>query len=190
MKEIMISIQPKYVAGILNGKKIMEIRKTTPKCDLPIDVYIYCTKGKPKILDAKKRLEDYLNERYYSEECVLNGKVVSKFTLNKVEEIKCLPNTYQYETPNRNMLSLIKSACLDVGTLDDYLNRKIGYAWHIDNLEIFDKPKELYQFYGMKKAKSCLECMIGVPSKFCKNCLVPARLTKAPQSWCYVEKEI
>ena len=44
MKSILISIKPKWVAKILNGEKTIEIRKTMPKCDLPIDVYIYCTK--------------------------------------------------------------------------------------------------------------------------------------------------
>ena len=44
MKSILISIKPKYVADILNGKKTLEIRKSMPKCELPIDVYIYCTK--------------------------------------------------------------------------------------------------------------------------------------------------
>ena len=46
MKSILISIKPKWVAKILNGEKTIEIRKTMPKCDLPIDVYIYCTKEK------------------------------------------------------------------------------------------------------------------------------------------------
>lgn len=31
MKAILISIKPKYVADILNGKKTIEIRKTMPK---------------------------------------------------------------------------------------------------------------------------------------------------------------
>ena len=46
MKAIMISIKPKYVAQILNGDKTIEIRKTMPKCDFPITVYLYCTKDK------------------------------------------------------------------------------------------------------------------------------------------------
>lgn len=28
---------------ILNREKLIEIRKTMPKCELPIDVYLYCT---------------------------------------------------------------------------------------------------------------------------------------------------
>ena len=40
------SIKPKYVAKILNGEKTIEVRKSKPKSKLPIQVYIYCTKGK------------------------------------------------------------------------------------------------------------------------------------------------
>ena len=85
MKAILISIKPKYVAKILNGEKTIEIRKTMPKCDLPIDVYIYCKK------------EEYPEITLYSQENEFggymehtgNGKVVAKFTLNKTEEINC-----------------------------------------------------------------------------------------------------
>ena len=43
-KKILISIQPQWVEKILNGEKTIEIRKTMPKCELPVKVYIYCTK--------------------------------------------------------------------------------------------------------------------------------------------------
>ena len=46
MKKILISIKPKWVAKILNGEKTIEVRKTAPKCELPCEVYIYCSKGK------------------------------------------------------------------------------------------------------------------------------------------------
>lgn len=43
-KVIIISEQPKGLAKILNGDKRIDIRKTMPKCELPIDVYYFCTK--------------------------------------------------------------------------------------------------------------------------------------------------
>ena len=52
-KTMLISVKPKYVADILNGKKTIEIRKTCParfknlkpyEGAEPIEVYIYCTK--------------------------------------------------------------------------------------------------------------------------------------------------
>lgn len=35
MKAIMISVQPQWVSKILNKEKLVEIRKTKPKCELP-----------------------------------------------------------------------------------------------------------------------------------------------------------
>ena len=62
-KSILISIRPEWVAKILNGKKTIEIRKTMPKCDLPIDVYIYVTHGQA------------LKVSYIYEDCVQEGDI-------------------------------------------------------------------------------------------------------------------
>ena len=98
-KAILISIKPEWVEKILNGKKTIEIRKTTPKCDLPIDVYIYCSKGNKKnwhlfddAVDTDTGWKGYQYDYFIGSKCYLEGclegKVVAKFTLNKVEEIK------------------------------------------------------------------------------------------------------
>lgn len=153
-KAILISIKPKYVAKILNGKKTIEIRKTFPKCELPIDVYIYCTKGngvKDFIIMYKHDLvTDEISGEY------VNTRVIAKFTLNKVEEIKFDDKQVQ------------EQACLTEEELFDYLfinnpyheDMHKGYAWHIDNLEIFDRPRPLQPFFD---------------------------LDRPPQSWCYIE---
>ena len=65
------------------------------------------------------------------------------------------------------------------------------YGWHISNLKIYDAPKELIEFHTWKKCKSCNKS--GYESTACiydENCIIPAAITKAPQSWCYVEEEI
>ena len=46
MREVMISVQPKWCELIANGKKTIEIRKTKPKLEVPFKVYIYCTQTK------------------------------------------------------------------------------------------------------------------------------------------------
>lgn len=45
-RAIMQSIHPYFCMLIANEDKIIEIRKTVPKMELPFKVYIYCTKGK------------------------------------------------------------------------------------------------------------------------------------------------
>ena len=178
MKSILISIKQEWVAKILNGEKTIEIRKTMPKCDLPIDVYIYCTK------DDKN--DCFINISFNYHRCnvrpkptnkkwfeklkhiqILNGKVVAKFTLNKVEEITVKKWNIYVEN------NLLKESCLHESELFHYIGdfrKEPFYAWHIDNLEIFDKPKELCEFIQSKR----------------KNYDEP-QVQKAPQSWCYVE---
>ena len=170
MKSILISIKPRWVAKILNGTKTIEIRKSMPKCELPIDVYIYCTKGS---------YIGYLSNKYV-------GKVVAKFTLNKVEEIywkqdlsnPYISDNYNLETDTLNEWELRNKSYLESEELEDYLGfdesefKALGYAWHIDNLVIFDKPKELSEF------KTYF-------NDFYKR--KPHPLMKAPQSWQFVE---
>ena len=171
MKSILISIKPKWVAKILNGEKTIEIRKTMPKCELPIDVYIYCTKENKAINCGND--ESLL----FSAIQALNslGKVVAKFTLNKVEEIKEIETIYGYKRP---LAEYLKESCLSFGELEKYLNCGVGYAWHISNLVIFDKPKELGEF---RKWYEIFE------SSEPTDILPDIKLTKAPQSWQFIE---
>ena len=192
MKAIMISIKPKYVADILNGKKTIEIRKTIPQeyldyCidsdkKVPIEVYIYCTKEKPFITGIYNHEHKIVYGDIENKKRNVNGKVVAKFTLNNVEDFYNLDN-----------ISLAM-ACLTKEELNNYLKGKIGYAWHIDNLEIFDKPKELSEFnkpLDNFDGINCWRCRYVKKCSFnCDKKCELLKITKAPQSWCYVEKEM
>lgn len=59
-QEIMLSVRPKWCELIASGDKIIEARKTKPKCDTPFKVYIYCTKDKLALL----RDDENVEERY------------------------------------------------------------------------------------------------------------------------------
>lgn len=175
-KAILLSIKPKYVADILNGKKTLEIRKTFPNCELPIDVYIYCTKDKSFDLGCYK----------YEESC--NGKVVAKFTLNKVSKFYYDDNDmlgYYTKIDDKGlpMKTIIERSCLSDIEFIDYMNFQNGYAWHIDNLQIFDKPKEISKFCVQKGFIEFTDIFTN------KTTIEPnlKPLTKAPQSWCYIE---
>ena len=172
MKAIMISIKPKWVAKILKGEKTIEIRKTMLKCELPIDVYIYCTKE----FDNKFLTKD--------SPIMCRGKVVAKFTFNKVEE---WDNTGLASRSEIMHEELVKNACITFGELFTYVKDvEQYYAWHIDNLEIFDKPKELSEFDVGCPTNKCCKCRY---SKFMCGEIACERpqLTKAPQNWCYCE---
>lgn len=170
-KSILISIKPKWVAKILNGEKTIEIRKTMPKCDLPIDVYIYCTNnGGNLVYGTEYRGGSFIDEygiaRGYSKRKaneifgLLNGKVIAKFTLKHIDNL-----SNHFTTP----YLYTKETCLTWEEILNYRNNGLCYAWHISNLEIFDEPKHLCDFWNTKKGVFCCP------------------LTKAPQSWCYVE---
>jgi len=161
MKSILISIRPKWVAKILKREKTIEIRKTAPKCELPIEVYIYCTKG------------DYighLSNRYV-------GKVVAKFTLNKIENFINGMNELEREWDGKPddeydyfaYEKALEKACLTYEEADEYCPDKSFYAWHISDLQIFDEPKEISEFKD--------DFQSGVYN----------RKPKPPFSWCYVE---
>lgn len=176
MKSILISIKPEWVAKILNGDKTIEIRKTMPKCELPCKAYIYCTKDKNNLLYGnsyvngswefwkdKTLIKDKTLVKGWDAKtgdvfdcCLANGKVVAEFTLNKIEELEnvVLPTipTCVYLTKTKRFASAIeKNSCLSQNEIYNYLGGKNGYAWYIDNLKIYDKPKELSEF-GVKRA--------------------------------------
>lgn len=145
MKSILISIKPKWVAKILNGKKTIEVRKTAPKCELPIDVYIYCTK-------TIKPISDYDWGEFTFDDLPKLGKVVAKFTLRKVErfiqglnedEYERLPNFALQDYDYYGLEYLMEKACLNDEEINEYAPDLSFYAWHISDLEIFDEPKEL-----------------------------------------------
>ena len=205
MKSIMISIQPQWVEKILNGGKIIEIRKTMPKCELPCKVYIYCSKGQELWGDGTGETWKGIDE---NEDMTLvhelnptltrlNGNVVAEFTLNKVDTLERDLNDWlpknRYDVSN----DLLKNINSNQEQLWNYGQGKILYAWHIDNLKIYDKPKELDEFYGAKECpykdwgdvnnigcwEYCCEMFSRGECRFGH-----LKLERPPQSWCYVEE--
>ena len=188
MKTIMISIQPQWVSKILNKEKLVEIRKTIPKCELPCKVYIYCTKGK-KLYKCVSNFDEDL----------LNRKVVAEFTLNKVDTLERDLNDWlpknRYDVSNE----LLKDINLNQNELWNYGQGKTLYAWYIDDLKIYDKPKELSEFSGFIPDNKCEKHENGFACEKCdaydkehETCLAlyyaHREIKRPPQSYCYVEE--
>ena len=188
MKAILMSIKPQYVAKILNGEKTIEIRKKFPK-DYVGWVYIYCTKeqGLARLLNNGSWVDTFKCEKNLTEKDFKRmrsdydgkGKVVARFWCDKVEKVHC--NSYGletsehwYRTTGKNEKELLNECALTFEELDDYLCFGNGYAIHINDLEIFDKPKEISEF-----------SIKVFPHR--KDNLMTRYLTRAPQSWCYIE---
>ncbi len=192
MKAILMSIQAKHLVNILNGKKTKEIRKSIPKGFVGW-VYLYCTKAKPYLIN-KDMISEFFEMRNDYEETyigeVLNGKVVARFWFDEYDgydDIIYIENEYVWchgITLSNGLVDLfyLNKLKLSHEQMLDYGKGKDLYAWHIKNLEIFDKPKELREFYKWvrKTIYSGMDCPPYVDD-------VLVQLTRAPQSWQYVE---
>lgn len=183
-KAVMMSIQPKWCELIANGQKTIEVRKTKPKLETPFKCYIYCTKPKMRLVDIIRDGEDVYGEIYhgktrfikaaesstYGTMCRKYQKVIGEFVCDKVFDI------YKF-SGSRFWLNetLVKATCLTEKEINDYGKGKDIFGWHISDLVIYDKPKEL--------------CEFGTPMEIGKYTYKPvATLKRPPQSWCYVEE--
>ena len=163
-KAILMSIKPKWNVLILNDIKKIEVRsKFCYKWAIEqiekfggFWIYDYCTKAKPYLIPKSESNKAFWEEKVIDIDTALNGKVVARFWCDKVEEIEHYPyeapehpRGYQiaYDTQTTNWDKLCEMSCLSRDELFDYLGRNNGYAIHISKLEVFDKPKELKEFY-------------------------------------------
>lgn len=167
-KAVLLSIKPQYCELIANGEKTIEVRKTRPTIETPFKCYIYCT-GKPNLWKSKHGIISDCKYNRITDDIpgtLLNKKVIGEFICDHI---------YQYSTGNVDGIDIsdediTASSCLSKQEIGDYefsapqrdfcIYRVGVYGWHISELVIYDKPKELGNF----------------------------KVTKPPQSWRYVEE--
>lgn len=165
MKSVLISIRPKWCELIASGEKTIEVRKTRPKIETPFKCYIYETK-------ARSDMPTFVDE---------DGHVLYTGRGQVIGEFIC---DYVYE----NISYDCEASFVSVSELKKYANGKPLYGWHISDLKIYDKPRELKKLCVWKKCNSCK--ISGYESTACRydeDCKVPVVITRPPQSWCYVE---
>lgn len=199
-KAVMISIRPKWCEKICNGEKTIEVRKTRPKLETPFKCYIYCTVGMAGydalwVLDAPTREKySFLAVSAYLENPKGankgDGKVIGEFTCDRI---------YGLAPLNHAPDDVEQQACLTREEIVRYL-KGVGYGWHISDLKIYDKPKELSEFSPMcmykNDDKSCQSRMIACsyqkydynPDGSINLVECGRTLERPPQSWCYVEE--
>ena len=176
MKSILLSIKPKYVELIARGEKTIEVRKTAPK-EVPFKCYIYESRNgghRCKHCNEKDSCYSYApkNVGCYNG----RGKVIGEFICNNASELDYVyywNNGYEFAT------------CLTYRQVADYGKGKTLYGWHISDLKIYDKPKELSEFRKpCDRFLDCCTCRRLVRNEYmsCDN-----KITRPPQSWCYVE---
>lgn len=183
MKSVLISIRPKWCELIASGKKTVEVRKTRPKIETPFKCYIYQT------VDGRTNSVDVLENNL--------GKVIGEFICDEITSGFWISPFSDY-TQNQS--------CLSYDKLYDYANGKPIFAWHISDLVIYDKPKELKEFVTVDK-EAIRKCkhrsqsyysftntgyvkngfICNEKDDWCFGCKRKP-IVRPPQSWCYVEE--
>lgn len=211
-KAVMLSVHPKWCELIASGTKTIEVRKNRPQIETPFKCYIYETKGKSADMLVRKDSNGESVVTYNNGK----GRVIGEFICDKIE-------TYVYDehigypTPTYDgddsfcdcgegywiTSNEIQSTCLTSDELLAYGNGKNLYGWHISDLVIYDKPKELGEFY--KRYFECQDCKyLNAQSESCykykedlvwydgflqcDKCLMANCVTRPPQSWMYIEE--
>ena len=164
MKEIVMSIKPKWWRLIASGEKTVEIRKSEPKKALtPFKVYVYQTQDREEMETLKVcvladddiigRPEDIAVYKRY-------GRIVGEFCCTDIEPLMLTASMMLDVEGVRYMLPHIGNSCLTLDDLDAYGQGKRLYGWKIANVRQYADPKPLSAF----------------------------GLSRPPQSWCYVKR--
>ncbi len=144
---VLMSIHPEWVWKIFHEEKRVEMRKTRPNLEPPFKVYVYQTL--PKWGDWNEQ----------------DGHVVGEFVCNTITKYPdfdcCVANTLE------------TLAMMERAEMRKYANGKTLYGWHISDLVIYDKPKELSEFKHWQED--------GM-----RVWMEP--VTRPPRSWMYVEE--
>ena len=202
MKSVIISIKPYWVFLIIAKtmgwniakEKTVEVRKTCPKDDEWNKIgKIYCTKDKQSFNCIPKEYQPFMQK--------FLGKVIGEFVCNEITRIaRCGYDNERIELNIVDQNLTIKkldevflSRCqLSYSDIEKYANGNEVYGWHISDLKLYEEPKDIGEFYrgGMLSYDDWLYGIYngngGARSSYesYKNAF---KLSKAPQSWCYVK---
>ena len=170
MKSVIRSIKPYWVFLIIARKmgwdipqeKTIEVGKNQPLAkDWNRKTFIYCSTDKKSFNRIPKEYQPLMRP--------LLGKVIGEFICDRIYKIK--DSGWQYLIENDIALTnrIARESCLLYDDLRRYLGTKDGYGWHISELKVYNKPKEIGAFFTPlgKRPSYQIEC--------------------PPQTWCYTE---
>ena len=174
-----------------------------PNLQTPFKVYIYCTKNNRKyalhtyinsgcgrkefgiighwrsgkdVVDVNSHLSAHRYNAYLAE-----GKVIGEFVCDKIYFRNCEIHDFDSIT----LEELSELSCVSEDELLRYADKGNLYGWHISDLVIYDKPRELSEFQQCHKCKhNCVRTSQNV--ELCQY----HRLKRPPMSWCYIESMV
>lgn len=193
MKATMKSVTPQICGKVASGDCTMLVSKTAPKCGAPFKGYIYCCKAK-----SQWRYSDYEGAYENSEGEIVYAQrhVVGEFMCDKIIEWQYdRGHQYYIEYPDDCTSYFPYLKCHSAATglkcseIEEFGKGKPLYGLHISDLKIYDKPKELREFFKpcpTKEKGDCFDCDCLADKDYggiCTN-----NLTRPPSNWCYVEE--
>ena len=203
MKAIMKSVSPRICEKVANGDCTILVSKTAPKCEVPFKGYICCTSSDVHsalvVGDGDAKLIYCCNYKNAIPVggVIGNGKVIGEFICDKIIEWQYdKGHQYYVEYPDDCTSYFPYLKChseatgLKCSEIEKLGKGKPLYGWHISDLKIYGKPKELSEFYSRcnipeNKCKCCDNCFWK--ENGCGKDYAVKKLTRAPQSWQYVE---
>ena len=132
---------------------------------------LYCTKSKPymTIADVMHNDQNFHTEyatlfNYSKEDAVrcfgelYNGKVVAECDFEVEEFVNPYFPKGSFVTHSITYEKFLEQSCLTENELKKYINNgNRGYAIHIENLNIFDEPRELKTLYQYSHYNTCIK---------------------------------
>jgi predicted transcriptional regulator len=94
-----------------------------------------------------------------------NGKVIGEFLCDEIIEDRTYGHNEEF----------YRAACMSAYDAAAYAMQSPMYGWHISDLRVYDHPRDLWEFTGLRQTRFGWE---------------PVPITRPPQSWRYVEKEL
>lgn len=212
---ILASLKPYYYYLIGERKKTIEVRKSALK-DLPQDIAFYMSKDEKSFAKIPKEFQEKYRkhfgkvgikvvcdkvEKFYCASVPYqkkNNLGYGQFVDNGVYKVNGWHEGVVFERNDRYIDTMLnnndlKEMCLSAQELFDYIGiGKYLYAWHISDLKIYDKPKNLSEFYRpCSYSGICYSCERfrpngtpnDKPNDFCDG-----TITRPPQSYMYVKE--
>ena len=215
MKAILRSIKPYWLYLIITKHKTIEVAKNFPKSEnWGGIVEMYCSKD----MQSFKQIPE--KDRVWMSKYL--GRVACQFVCDEVEEFhewELTPHGKYADSERERLENFLTASCLSVEKLVCYRENlpyyKPLYGWHISDLKIYDKPRELSEFWAyneeLHKRYDSEEdfCCYNDTNEYgealtdcgdaynnilnCYRCWEEwsgwcHHVTRPPQSWCYVEE--
>lgn len=181
MRDVLISLKPYYYYLIGEGIKRVEVRKTYPKADdWSRNSWFYMSRDEKSFAKIPKEFQEKYRKHF--------GKVGMRFVCDKIDKIFQCNSGWVQEHACISREEYFKYLGLPYNS---HFDSKGAYAWHINDLVVYDNPRELSEFYnncnGLCFDNSIKYKCIRFNTDNPYACHHIKPLTRPPQSWCYIE---